>query len=178
LPRPDTKSTIAGAADRLFAQEGFADPGVDAVRAAADVSLRTLYKHFPSKEEMVVGALAHRHDRYVAFLREGAPDRPGPDAVAHLFRRIADWMAVEASRGCLFLQALAAHPHSAAVAAEVRRNKEAVRAEIARRLPPGGQAAVPGLFLLHEGLTAAAPDIGAEAAAAEAIRLAKGVRAA
>ena len=51
------KEKIAGDLDRQFAEMGFAEQGVEALRAGADVSLRTLYKYFPSREAMVVGAL-------------------------------------------------------------------------------------------------------------------------
>ncbi|WP_367180608.1 TetR family transcriptional regulator [uncultured Ruegeria sp.] len=47
---------------------GFAGPGVEALRAGADVSLRTLYKYFPSREAMVVGALRHRDRVYTGWI--------------------------------------------------------------------------------------------------------------
>lgn len=151
----DTSARIAAAADRLFAQRGFAEPGVEAIRQAADVSIRTLYKHFPSRETMVVGALAHRHARYLAHLRGGAPDGSGERAVAHLFEKLRLWMGSDGARGCLFVQALAAHPESEAITAEVARNKREVKQEIARRLPPDRAALLELLFLLHEGVSAA-----------------------
>jgi AcrR family transcriptional regulator len=165
----NTKIKIAAAADRLFAERGFAEPGVEAVREAANVSIRTLYKHFPSKEAMVVGALAHRHERYLAHLRIEAPIEPGLAAILHLFGRVEDWMQKSGARGCLFLQALAAHPDSDAIASEVARNKREVRREIGRRLPDGRDDVVPTLFLLHEGVTAAGEN--AAEAAREAVSI-------
>ena len=163
-----TKTKIAAAANRLFAERGFAEPGVEAIREAAGVSIRTLYKHYPSREAMIVGALAHRHALYMKHLREGRPARSGARAVLHLFERLAKWMEDSDTRGCLFVQALASHPESAAIEAEVERNKQAVRDAIAERLPASRRSLMPVLFLLHEGVTAAASSVGAKQAGAQA----------
>ena len=69
----DTKSRIARNLDAQFAEMGFAAPGVDALRDGADVSLRTLYKYFPSREAMVVGALEYRNEIYLDWI-SGGPD--------------------------------------------------------------------------------------------------------
>ena len=156
LAKTGMKIKIAAAANRLFSKHGFAEPGVEAIREAADVSIRTLYKHYPSKDAMIVAALAYRHEAYLMHLREDAPSAPGSAAIAHLFQRLAAWMSDDGARGCLFLQALAAYPESTTIIDEVEQNKEGVRAEIARRVPAHDQAMVPILFLLHEGVTAAA----------------------
>ncbi len=173
LANTGMKIKIAAAANRLFSKHGFAEPGVEAIREAADVSIRTLYKHYPSKDAMIVAALAYRHEAYLVHLRRDAPSAPGLAAIEHLFQRLAAWMSGNGTRGCLFLQAFAAYPESAAINNEVERNKEGVRAEIARRVPAHNQAIVPILFLLHEGVTAAASSVGAKAAAESAISATK-----
>jgi len=169
----DTKIKIAAAANRLFAAHGFAEPGVEAIREAADVSIRTLYKHYPSKEAMIVAALAYRHDQYLAYLREGQPASVDLAAVQHLFNRVGAWMNEDGGRGCLFLQALAAHPESDSIRREVERNKSETRSEIGRRLSGDNQTLVTALFLLHEGVTAAASSVGAKQAATHASAIAK-----
>lgn len=166
-----TKIKIAEAASQLFAERGFAEPGVEAIREAAGVSIRTLYKHYPSREAMIVGALAHRHRRYLEHLRDGKPAQQGEGAVLHLFGRLKAWMESNDARGCLFVQALASHPISAAIHEEVERYKRDVRAEIAARLPRSHRSLLPTLFLLHEGVTTAAPSIGAAKASTHATSL-------
>ena len=159
---------IAAAANQLFAERGFAEPGVEAIREAAGVSIRTLYKHYPSREAMIVGALAHRHALYLEHLREGKPAQAGQRAVFHLFDRLESWMAQQGTRGCLFVHALASHTESAAIHGEVERNKQGVRDEIATRLSASQRPLLPSLFLLHEGVTAAASNLGAAAACDQA----------
>ncbi|TPI27624.1 TetR family transcriptional regulator [Mesorhizobium sp. B3-2-1] len=169
----DTRVKIASAANQLFAERGFAEPGVEAVRAAADVSIRTLYKHFPSRNDMIVGALAFRHERYLEHLRQDAPVETGQAAILHLFSRLEEWMKETGTHGCLFVQALASHPQSMAIRQEVERNKLAVRAEISRRLGPDQAHLAMPLFLIHEGTTAASPSFGASEAGAEAVNVIK-----
>ena len=67
------REQIAASLEVAFSQQGFAEPSVAQLKTACNVSLRTLYKHFPSKEAMIVGALEHRHHRYLNFLLENVP---------------------------------------------------------------------------------------------------------
>ncbi len=156
----DLPSQIAARLEACFVDRGFLEPGVDALRDAAGVSLRTLYKYFPSRDAMVVAALTHRHDRYLDFVEAGAP-ADGPASIEHLFGRIEAWMSGETASGCLFLHALAAHPSNDEIRATVARQKEATRSLLGRR--SGRPDLADSLYLLHEGATAAWPILGHEA---------------
>jgi len=167
---------IAARLEETFAARGFAEPGVDALRQAAGVSLRTLYKYFPSREAMVLGALEHRHRTYLAALVAELPAGPGDAPIHHLVERLGAWMADRSPRGCLFVQALAAHPASGTIRAAVVRHKgetRAVIAECVRRARPGlddeaGARLTDSLLIVHEGQTALSASLGAEAATAAA----------
>ena len=99
-----TKAQIVSRLEQTFNTRGFAEPSVVELQKAAGVSLRTLYRYYPSKEAMVIGALDYRHDRYLAFLAENEPP-PGKASIIHLFGRLADWMTSNAPNGCLSLNA-------------------------------------------------------------------------
>jgi len=141
---------LAAGLESAFAARGFAEPGVDELRAAADVSLRTLYKYFPSREAMVLAALEHRHERYMAHLFDELPKSPQAALDATL-DRVATWMRANAPRGCLFHSAVAAHPENESLRALLARHK----GEMADRMAKA--AALPtardDLLVLHEGLT-------------------------
>lgn len=156
----ELQTEIAARLERSFTKRGFAAPGVAELRKAADVSLRTLYRYYPSREDMVIGALEHRHGRYLAFLAEDAPP-PGEAAIRHLFARLRDWMAALEAPTCLFLSALSAHPENAAIRKIVARHKRETRKLLAAQA--GRPDLADGLFLLHEGATAAWPVLGAQA---------------
>lgn len=61
-----TREALADAALRLFQDRGFNQVSVKEVADAADVSISTLFKHFPSKEALVFD---QEHDREAQLLR-------------------------------------------------------------------------------------------------------------
>jgi AcrR family transcriptional regulator len=60
--KADTRAALAAATLRLVADRGWDHVTVEAIAAAADVSYRTFFNHFSSKEE--------------ALLQPGGPDQP------------------------------------------------------------------------------------------------------
>ncbi|MHA6347556.1 TetR/AcrR family transcriptional regulator [Roseivivax sp. CAU 1761] len=148
----DTKTKIAAGLERAFAARGFAEPSVEDLRDAAGVSLRTLYKYAPSRADMVVAALEHRHGRYLSHLFDGLPE--AQEAVLDvLFERVGAWMANETSHGCLFHGAVAADPGSEGLRALLAQHK----AEVARRAAAatGLEGREIDLLVILEGLTQA-----------------------
>lgn len=156
----ETATLIASRLETCFVEHGFLEPGVDALRDACGVSLRTLYKYFPSREAMVIGALIYRNERYLNFIEDGAPPS-GPASIAHVFKRIESWMVGECGTGCLFLNALAAHPSNVEIREAVTRQKDGTRLLLGRC--SGRPELANSLFLLHEGATAAWPLMGRKA---------------
>tara|TARA_R100001086_G_scaffold103213_2_gene51777 strand:- start:524 stop:1045 length:522 start_codon:yes stop_codon:yes gene_type:complete len=124
----DTMRRIAGGLERAFAANGFAEPSVEDLRDAAGVSLRTLYKYAPSREAMVLAALDHRHERYMALVFTDLPGS-GEGALATVIDRVAEWMDREASHGCLFHAAVAAAPHDEKLRALLAHHKREVAKE-------------------------------------------------
>lgn len=162
-----TELQIARNLERQFAELGFATQGVDALRAAADVSLRTLYKYFPSRETMVIGALKYRDETYTIWIGDGPNE--GAAHVLHVLARLSHWLHEISNTGCLFRNALAAYPESDAIRRVVDLHKANVRQMFRTRLAkvaPGRDidALAEALFVLHEGLTESARLIGAPAA--------------
>lgn len=155
----DTKTRIASDLERSFSVQGFAEQGVEALRAEADVSLRTLYKYFPSREAMIVGALEHRHTTYNEWLAGGPTE--GLEYVLYPLVRLGDWLSQVANTGCLFMNALAEYPDSEAIKQTVIAHKTELADQFRirlERIAPGRdlQHLADTLFLLHEGMTQAA----------------------
>ncbi|KIZ16464.1 TetR/AcrR family transcriptional regulator [Streptomyces natalensis] len=71
--KAQTRQALADAALRLFTERGFDNVGVREVAEAADVSLSTLFKHFPSKEALVFDLDADVESALVAAVRDRAP---------------------------------------------------------------------------------------------------------
>ncbi len=154
------KEQIASRLEQTFNSRGFAEPSVAELQREAGTSLRTLYRYFPSKEAMVIGALAYRHDRYFSFMAENEPP-PGNESIIHLFNRLADWMTTYAPNGCLYLNALTAFPDNKDVKDATVQYKNELIQVMAQRSGHGSLAGE--LFLLHEGASAAWPVVGMQA---------------
>jgi AcrR family transcriptional regulator len=85
----DTKTRILDAAERLFAQEGFAATSHRHITRAAGVNLAAVNYHFGSKDELLKAVFARRLEpinrgrleRLRAHLEETAPEPPRVEAV-------------------------------------------------------------------------------------------------
>lgn len=104
----DVRARILDAAERLFYERGITATGVDALAEAANVSKRTLYNHFGSKEGVVTAYLQRREaswQRRVAAALEGA-ETPTERILAYV-RSYSDYIGDNDFRGCAFINASA-----------------------------------------------------------------------
>ena len=63
--RSRPRERILVAAYDLFSRRGIRDVGIDEVVEKADVAKATLYRHFPSKDALVLAFLARREEPWV-----------------------------------------------------------------------------------------------------------------
>jgi len=68
------RETLLDSAKRDFEREGFRALSVDRLLRESRISTCTLYKHFDSKDHLVVEVLERRHARYVELLHETVRD--------------------------------------------------------------------------------------------------------
>jgi len=78
------RETIAATARRLFAERGFDTVTVAEVAAAADVSEKTVFNHFPTKEDLAFAGREEGIMRLVADITE----RPPGASVLDVFRAL------------------------------------------------------------------------------------------
>lgn len=144
-----TQEKIAAGLEQAFAAHGFTELGVDGLRDAAQVSLRTLYKYCPSKVDMIIMALEHRHARYLTHLFEDLPTH-NQQVLDEIFDRVGRWMRENNSQGCLFHNAVVSHPNSE----PIRRLLERHKTEVADKLAESTNlvAMREPLLLIHEGI--------------------------
>lgn len=150
----DLGHSICTGLEGVFAARGFTAPGVAELKRGANVSLRTLYKYFPSKEHMIIGALEVRNQRYLSFLSEAATQSPD-DPLEGILSTIEHWMANNAPHGCMDQAALAAYPDSALVRECVTRHKQQTKDQLAALLNLENNAGE--LFMIHEGVVSTYP---------------------
>ena len=89
----ETRARIAEAAVSLFLEHGFADTTMEDVASESGVSRRTVYRHFPSKDELVFEQPQRWLQCFDAEVAKREPDdsihdlcRRGVMAVAHLIQ--------------------------------------------------------------------------------------------
>src|SRR5919199_3345716 len=78
------QQAIAATARRLFAERGFDDVTVAEVAAAADVSEKTVFNYFPTKEDLAFAGREEGVAMFVAALAE----RPPGTSVLDVFRSL------------------------------------------------------------------------------------------
>ena len=154
------KQQIAARLEQAFSQYGFTESSVAQLKIASQVSLRTLYKHYPSKEEMTIAALTYRHQRYLNFLQDSSPVT-GIESVIHIFKQLDQWMREYAPHGCMSINAIAAFPDNDLIQAAVKQHKEDVRQFLGQQSQREDLSTQ--LFILHEGISSSWPLLGAEA---------------
>src|SRR3954462_15471298 len=76
------RQAIAATARRLFAERGFDAVTVAEIAAAADVSEKTVFNHFPTKEDLAFAGREEGIAQFVAAIAE----RPPGESVLDVFR--------------------------------------------------------------------------------------------
>src|SRR5262249_55915891 len=84
--KPDVRRRILDAAADLFYREGFNAVGVDRISEQAEVSKRTLYKHFGSKDRLAAAALEEFGPAVLAlYVPAGSSEQPPREAILGVF---------------------------------------------------------------------------------------------
>jgi AcrR family transcriptional regulator len=86
LPRPPradavrNRAAVVDAARKVMAKKGL-DAGMDEIARAAKVGVGTVYRHFPTKDDLIVGVIRARFERLAA---RAEAELENPDAWAGL----------------------------------------------------------------------------------------------
>jgi AcrR family transcriptional regulator len=99
--KPDMKRRILETADRLFYLHGIRAIGVDTVAAEIGISKRTLYNHFPSKDELIKAYLTRRS------LTMPPSGKPPIEQILGTFDALERRFGAKDFRGCPFVNAVA-----------------------------------------------------------------------
>lgn len=126
-PRATLASHILDVAGRLFYREGIRAVGIDRIILEADIAKATLYRHFRTKEDLVLAYLQGRHTLVMQGLEEVLALYPDPrDQIAQIFERLRIKAENPEFRGCAFGLAVAEHGESPRITALARMHKTTV----------------------------------------------------
>lgn len=138
------KQHLLDTAYRLFNRYGYHATGIDRILAESGVSKATLYKHFRSKEALIIAVLEQRHRQMLASMRSALEAAQGREdsAVLAIFDMLEQWFNTREFFGCNFIHASAEYAQqNAAIQALVEQHKNQVQQLILEYLPPGGKKA-------------------------------------
>jgi AcrR family transcriptional regulator len=154
----DKHKLMIANASRIFDAEGFRGVGIDRLIAPSGVSTRTLYKHFGSRDGLVVAVLQARHE---AFMQQLEAEYRDEEPIGSVFDSLRRWLVEHGAQGCMLLRARSEYAAAnQEIVALVQRQKREFRAEIARRvrhrLGEDNERLSNQIWLLFEGATASA----------------------
>ncbi|KPV45693.1 TetR/AcrR family transcriptional regulator [Alicyclobacillus ferrooxydans] len=122
----EVRQRILDTASRLFYEEGIQNVGVDRIVSESSVAKMSLYKHFRSKDELIVEFLRCSHEQWKGWFVEAVENynRSLNHRILACFHALNEWIHINDFRGCPFINSVvelanAEHP-GAAVAYEHR----------------------------------------------------------
>jgi AcrR family transcriptional regulator len=107
--RDDPRERIIATAYRLFCHRGVQATGVDRIVAEAGVAKMTLYRHFRSKDELVIAVLERREELWSRDWLEREVERRADtpsERLLAIFDAFDDWFRQSDYESCLFISTL------------------------------------------------------------------------
>jgi AcrR family transcriptional regulator len=111
-PLASARERIDRAAYELFSRHGIRGVGVDTVSARSGVAKMTLYKHYPSKEDLALAFLRRREELWARSWLQQEVERRAPTPAERLlavFDVFDKWFRRPDFEGCSFIKVLLEH---------------------------------------------------------------------
>jgi AcrR family transcriptional regulator len=108
-PGPSARERILDTAYDLFSHEGIRAVGVDTIIARSGVAKMTFYRHFPSKDTLVLAFLELREERWTLEWLQGESGKEAEDPGARMlaiFDVFDRWFHSDDFEGCSFINVL------------------------------------------------------------------------
>jgi AcrR family transcriptional regulator len=167
----DVRARVLATADRLYYARGFQSVGMDTLCAEAGVSLKRLYRLFPSKEYLVEEVLHARHRVWNEMVSDATRTGDPRQRLLAIYDMLAGWFEQDDFRGCVFINSFGELGATAPRIAEiVRAHKTRFQARVAELVAEIGAPAslAAQLAILAEGAQVTAAIAGTSEAAAQA----------
>jgi AcrR family transcriptional regulator len=105
----DARERLLTAAYELFSRQGVQAVGVDAIIERSGVARQTMYRHFGSKQELVLAFLARREQLWTVGWLQAEARRRATDPRSQLlaiFDVFDEWFRTPGFEGCSFINVL------------------------------------------------------------------------
>ncbi len=162
------KEKIFQTAAHLFYQHGYRAIGVDTIAAESGVGKMTLYRHYPSKDDLIVAYLREWNDIFWNNFEQLTKDVPTPRGkLLAVFQFMQEYIKTPACYGCPFLNVATEYPELDYPGHQVAlEHKQSVRARFCQLARETGaanpEALADQLALLLDGAYMASRMFGAQ----------------
>src|SRR5262249_47407579 len=154
----EARQRILETAGRVLYQDGIRAVGIDRIIAEAGVAKMSLYKHFASKDDLILAVLKYREESVLGFFRS-AMERHGKKAKNPLrafFASLKDFFESPGFRGCPFQNAAVeladpTHPGTEFVRGHKQRFSEFLRGLVEEIVGKAAAKVAPAVSILVEG---------------------------
>lgn len=162
------KKKLFQKAARLFYKHGYRAIGVDTIAAESGIGKMTLYRHYPSKDDLIVAYLKDSDELFWNNFEQITKDAATPrEKLLAFFESLQEYVNSPACYGCPFLNVATEYPeteysgHQIALA-----HKQSVRARFRQLAKEAGaqhpEVLADQLFLLMDGAYMASRMFGAK----------------
>jgi AcrR family transcriptional regulator len=156
------KEQLFQTAARLFYQHGYRAVGVDTIAAESGIGKMTLYRHFPSKDDLIVAFLRQSNADFWEYFEQSTKDAPTARAkLLAFFEALQHYVTSPACYGCPFINVASEYPEVGYAGHQVAlEHKQAVRERFTQLAREAGarapEALANALLLLMDGAYMAA----------------------
>jgi AcrR family transcriptional regulator len=109
LPADDARERVVITAYDLFTHQGVRAVGIDRIISEASVAKMTLYRHFPSKDDLALAVIERRKELWTWGTVDAEMRRRSDDPVGQLlaiFEILGEWFHSGDYESCLFIGVL------------------------------------------------------------------------
>ena len=162
------KDKVFQTAARLFYQDGYRAIGVDTIAAESGIGKMTLYRHYPSKDDLIVAYLKDSDATFWNGFEQLTKDAATPrEKILVFFQGLQDYVTTSACYGCPFLNVATEYPETDYPGHQVAiEHKQTVRAKFRQLAKEAGaknaDMLADQLFLLMDGAYMASRMFGAK----------------
>jgi AcrR family transcriptional regulator len=167
-----SQDKIFQTAARLFYQHGYRAIGVDTIAAESGVGKMTLYRHFSSKDDLIIAYLKNSNELFWNYFEQTTKNFPtAREKLLAYFQALQDYVTAPTCYGCPFLNIATEYPEKDYPGHQVAlEHKQSVRARFRQLAKEAGstkpEVLADQLFLLMDGAFMASRMFGAKNPAA------------
>ena len=105
------KEKLFETAARLFYQHGYRAVGVDTIAAESGIGKMTLYRHYPSKDDLIVAFLKASNEDFWGYFEQSTANAPtARDKLLAFFQALQDYVVSPECYGCPFINVATEYP--------------------------------------------------------------------